>query len=138
MHAEPDSFTSTQELLQAGICLLALLTERPQDLGQVETGHQRLCVEYSEDTLNDAEKGVASDDEGDTEELELIDTEDDVGEQLYLISLPTKLLDRLAEMLARFNTDQKEHDGPILDAKHVSATMIVISITPSRVRICCV
>lgn len=40
----------------------------------MKTDHQGICVGCSEDALNDAEKGAASDDEGDAEELELVDT----------------------------------------------------------------
>ncbi|KAJ4308261.1 hypothetical protein N0V94_009432 [Neodidymelliopsis sp. IMI 364377] len=76
-------------------------------------------------------------DEDDAEDFEQVEVDDKTGQELYLASLRDKVLDRLAEVLARFKTEREGHKGPFLDPKHVSAAMTVIYDHPVKVKICC-
>ncbi|KAF1993802.1 hypothetical protein P154DRAFT_384427, partial [Amniculicola lignicola CBS 123094] len=51
--------------------------------------------------------------------------------------LRNKVLDRLAETLARYKSDRTVNKGPVLDPKHVSSTMMIIDEEHNKVKILC-
>ncbi|KAK5214941.1 hypothetical protein LTR96_011628 [Exophiala xenobiotica] len=80
-----------------------------------------------------AEIDVGVDGVEELEDLQIIDTDRD--EQQYLAELQNKILDRLAETLARFKSDPKARNS--FDAKHVSSAMMVVYRKDERVKILC-
>ncbi|KAK5110584.1 hypothetical protein LTR85_000984 [Meristemomyces frigidus] len=107
--------------LEDAICLLALFTDRHPD-----PEHYVSTVDFHASTRCEDE----GDDWGEDEEaLATIDNAQD--EQLWY----TKVLDRLAETLARFKTDRGKKKN--LDAKHVAATLMVIDTQRQKVKIIC-
>ena len=59
----------------------------------------------------------------------------DRDEQQHLAELQSKILDRLAETLARFKSDPKARKS--IDAKHVSSAMMIVYQKNERVKILC-
>jgi hypothetical protein len=135
--------------LEDSICLLALITRRPPDLeglvGLVKEVHSR--NDHSERTLgvthiqapeaeaeaSQIEIDVGVDGVEELEDLQIIDTDRD--EQQYVAELQSKVLDRLAETLARFKSDPKTRKSP--DAKHVSSAIMILYREDERVKILC-
>ncbi|KAJ5489399.1 hypothetical protein N7539_004289 [Penicillium diatomitis] len=118
---------SMHQNLEDAICLLALISDRPPALEEStqETGT----------TENDKESPSYSNEE------EFDDPEDPTGlgtdreHEQYHIELKNQFLDRLAETLARFKTDPKAKSS--IDAKHVSAAMMVCDENEEHVKIFC-
>jgi hypothetical protein len=135
--------------LEDAICLLALIIKRPPDLEGLilpykglyspNGGLQRtpnMDLEEGPETGAEAlqtEIDVGVDGVEELEDLQIIDTDRD--EQQYLAELQNKILDRLAETLARFKSDPKARNS--FDAKHVSSAMMVVYRKDERVKILC-
>lgn len=66
----------------------------------------------------------------DEERKHFLDLDDDRCEQRYLEDLQSKLLDRLAEVLARFKDEPKA-----IDAKHVASTILVLKKSQKKAKI---
>lgn len=60
-----------------------------------------------------------------------------VDEQSYVAELRDKVLDRLAETLARFKSDPDGNRGFPLGSKHVSSTMMIVYHQSTRVKFLC-
>jgi hypothetical protein len=73
--------------------------------------------------------------EEDWEDVEIISAED--MKERNPKALRNKVLDRLAETLARYKSDRTVNKGPILDPKHVSSTMMIIDEEHNKVKILC-
>ena len=56
-------------------------------------------------------------------------------EQATPAVMQSRVLDRLAEILARYKTDPKTNRGLRLDAKHVSSTMMIVDLKKNMVKI---
>lgn len=135
--------------LEGAICLLALVTRRPPDLeglvvpakevhsrnGQLKralgVAHTRAPETETEALQIEIDVGVDGVEE--LEDLQIIDTDSD--EQQYAAELQSKVLDRLAETLARFKSDPRARKSP--DAKHVSSAMMIVYKEDERVKILC-
>jgi hypothetical protein len=112
------------EDLSDAICLLKLIDDREPETEQI--GSRNLSGN-AESTGYDRER----DEDGDQvevelaglEELDTIDRNND--DRKYILELRDKLLDRLAETLARFKSDpgRKMHQ---MDADHVSSTIMIL------------
>ena len=120
---------SPQNHLHAAICLLGLITARPANLEELFKESE---VPLAETTSVD---NIVEDDPGDLENVEIGSTDD--GEKRDLYALRSKVLDRLAETLARYKSNPKAGKGAFLDSKHVSSTMMIISEDESKVKILC-
>lgn len=107
------------EQLHPSICLLKLLAERPSNLDELAPGHDS-GEGYPEEVLED---------------VEIISAED--TKERNLKALRNKLLDRLAETLARYKSDRTVNKGPFLDPKHVSSTMMIMDEEHNKVKILC-
>ena len=112
---------SVYQNLEDAVCLLALITKREPELEQTSTPFQGLHEDDGAELDGVEEVGMLSD----------IDVDRD--EQQYLNELRSKLLDRLAETLARFKTKDKSS----LDAKHVTSTMMVLDKERRTTKIIC-
>ncbi len=134
--------------LEDAICLLALIIRGPPDLEALIVTDKRLHslsdgLEQKPDV--DLKKGpetgiealqeidVGIDGIEELEDLQIIGTDKD--EQRYLAGLRSKILDRLAETLARFKSDPKA--GKSIDAKHVCSAMMIVNQKDERVKILC-
>lgn len=120
---------SPQDHLHAAICLLGLITARPANLDE-------LLIE-SEEPI--AEKTSFDDDAEDDIEIpeddKINNTED---RKRDLDALRNKVLDRLAETLARYKSDPKEGGkSSILDPKQVSSTIMIQYDDKNKVKILC-
>jgi len=121
---------SVAQELDVAISVLALITHRPRDLDKLLT--QRPPV------LGD--DGSPQDDLGEQghESLDEIDA-DDTGFSSPLDPdsgrLRSKMLDRLAETLARYKTEPWARNRP--DAKHVASAMMVVNERLGKVKIFC-
>lgn len=121
------------EQLHLSICLLTLLTKRPSNLDELNLD------QMGKDDSNGPQEPNASADL----EIEETHLEDDMdGFEDILVEhskehLRDKVLDRLAETLARYKTVRTGGGGPVLDSKHVSSTMMVVDEQHNRVRILC-
>jgi hypothetical protein len=120
---------SPQNHLHAAICLLGLIMARPASLDE-------LLIESEEPV---AEKTSSSDDaDDDPEDLEDVEISNvDDEKKRDLDALRNKVLDRLAETLARYKSDPKRGKGSILDPEHVSSTMMIMYEDENRVKILC-
>ncbi|KAL3422702.1 hypothetical protein PVAG01_06858 [Phlyctema vagabunda] len=125
---------SPEDHLRAGICLLALITTRPANLDEL----------LSEGDINDIyAEGKAVDDDDDTkneideyfEGPRVISSNDEDEHSLH--KLRDKVLDRLAETLARYKSDPRAGGGPVLDPKHVASTMMITYSQENKVKILC-
>ncbi|KAF2785723.1 hypothetical protein K505DRAFT_344417 [Melanomma pulvis-pyrius CBS 109.77] len=121
--------------LHDAICLLALIAQRPRDLnrllGNIHEQNPEVLASSSntnDSDLSDSDSNVDEDSNADFEDFEgvseLSNTDGDVSNEVYISDLRNKVLDRLAETLARFKTDRR-HKGLALDSKHVASTMMV-------------
>lgn len=135
--------------LENAICLLALITGRPPDPEgllvpgkEVRSRNDKLertsGIDHIQASESEAEAlemniGVVGDGVEELEDLQVIDTDRD--ERQYLAELQSKVLDRLAETLARFKSDPKARKS--LDAKHVSSAMMIVYKEEERVKILC-
>jgi hypothetical protein len=135
--------------LQDAICLLALITERPQGLDTVAPGlrscHADIDVSSTEQSNSlernanvnvDMEEERRKDEDEDMD-FEVFEHANATGDQQYLDSLRNRVLDRLAEILARVKTDRTRQTATFLDPKHVSATYMVIRDQAPAVDIFC-
>ncbi len=101
---------SSRENLRAAICLLALSTSRPPDLDEILAGTEKCSAELTETPEVDSLSAVSlSENElaDVVEGLENFDRDEEVDEVLSPMALKDKVLDRLAEVLARFKTDRR-------------------------------
>ena len=119
------------EQLHPSICLLRLLAERSANLDELTLDHKEALLE--EGTSDNADIGGFP--EEDLENVEIIDAEDMKGRSPK--ALRNKVLDRLAEILARYKSDRRVGKGPILDPKHVSSTMMIVDEEHNKVKILC-
>lgn len=118
---------STHQSLENAICLLALISNRPQGLEE--------STQEAEAREIDKESQFYASDEGfdDPEDPNVLGT--DPKHEQYPIELKNQFLDRLAETLARFKSDIRAKTSK--DAKHVSATMMVCYENEEHVKIFC-
>ncbi len=120
------------EQLHPSICLLRLLAERLANLDELLLDHKETFLEKG--TSDNADSGEGYPEE-DLEEVEIISVED-MKERNPKV-LRNKVLDRLAEILARHKSDFTANKGPILDPKHVSSTLMIIDEEHNKVKILC-
>lgn len=124
-----------QENLYAAICVLALISQRPQGVDELLTRNEKSADRNSEKACTE------SDSEDCAQDLEITEEDEDVGESeeepLHLTQLRDKVLNRLAETLARFKSDPKGNRGYPLDPKHVSSTMMIEYRGSEAVRFLC-
>ncbi|KAF1948947.1 hypothetical protein CC80DRAFT_485288 [Byssothecium circinans] len=138
---------STSENLRAAICMLAWITKRPHDLDELLPGNDRSGVESNDNLPTGARppttevgatvSAIDSDFEDSAEDLEVIEDDEGMDEQSYLAVLQDRVLDRLAETLARFKSDPKERRLFPVDSKHVSSTMMIVYPQLTRVMLLC-
>jgi hypothetical protein len=118
---------SPQNQLHKAICLLSLITARPADLDD-------LPVDSKEPETKDA-SSETEDDAEDLEDAEISNPEDEKKRNLDV--LRNKVLDRLAETLARYKSDPRGGKGSTPDAKHVASTMMIMYDDEHKVKILC-
>ncbi|KAI1635874.1 hypothetical protein F4809DRAFT_612245 [Biscogniauxia mediterranea] len=146
---------SVEENLRAAICLLVLIGERPQDLDELLSRDERIDERSGDEndenlpiratsaktnvytTASDADMDFEDSLEDLAEDLETIDVDENKDKQSYLTELRDRVLDRLAETLARFKSDPEGNRGFPLGSKHVSSTMMVVYNQPTRVKFLC-
>ena len=121
---------SPQNHLNATICLLGLITARPANLDELLIEREEPVAEKASSGGDDAENDIET-----PEDDEISSTVDEKKRDLD--ALRNKVLDRLAEALARYKSDPKEVKGPILDPKHVSSTMMIKYDDKNKVKILC-
>ncbi|KAL9632463.1 MAG: hypothetical protein Q9164_005307 [Protoblastenia rupestris] len=119
------------EQLHLSICLLGLLAKHPANLDELVLDHKAFLEKGTSDNANSGE-GYP---EEDLEDVEIISAED--MKERNPKALRNKVLDRLAETLARYKSDRTVNKGPILDPKHVSSTMMIIDEEHNKVKILC-
>jgi len=127
---------SAPKELDIAICILALITRRPYDFESLlnEEGLPLPGTSNADSTLEPrSEEGSDPDDELDAPE------DGDMNGQLDRDprTLRNKVLDRLAEVLARYKTDPRDKEKTGLDARHVSSTMMAVDERSKRVKIFC-
>ncbi|EPE30438.1 HIT/MYND zinc finger-like protein [Glarea lozoyensis ATCC 20868] len=120
------------EQLQPSICLLRLLAERPANLDELVANNKKTSSETS--SSSDAESGEDDLVEG-VDDVENISSEE--VEKRDLQELRNKVLDRLAEILARYKSDRTVKKARVLDPNHVSSTMMIMDEENSKVIILC-
>lgn len=120
------------EQLHLSICLLGLLAKHPANLDELVHDHEEAFLEKG--TSDNAALGGGYPEE-DLEDVEVISAED--MKERNPNALRNKVLDRLAEILARYKSDRTVNKGPILDPKHVSSTMMIIDEENNKVKILC-
>jgi hypothetical protein len=91
------------EQLHLSICLLGLLAERPANLDELVLDHKDALLEKSPPDNVDSGEGYPEEDL-EEEEVEIISAED--MKQRNHKALRNKVLDRLAETLARYKSDR--------------------------------
>lgn len=127
--------------LEDVICLLALITDRyadPESLlpsSEDQDGKNADLEDAPEMENEDLHSGSDDIVDGIEEVKDLSTLDTDRDGQRHLAELQNKVLDRLAETLARFKTDSNKRPSP--DAKHVSSAMMVVYKQPERVKIFC-
>ena len=139
---------STAEDLDDAICLLALVTKRPPNIeGLLVPSREAQKDDTLKPTLDVArieapaieagvlqvETDVGVDGIEELDDLQIIDTKKD--EQQDTAELQSKVLDCLAETLAKFKSDPGAKGS--LDAKHVSSAMMIVYKEDERVEILC-
>jgi hypothetical protein len=127
--------------------MLALITERPQDFDELLPGNDRSGVGSNDNIPTGARpsktevrstvSAVDSDFEDSAEDPEAIEVDEGVNEQPSLAVLQDRVLDRLAETLARFKSDPGGNTPFPLDPKHVSSTMMIVYPQSNRVMLLC-
>lgn len=120
------------EQLHQSVCLLRLLAEHPPNIEELFPDHEESAL--MENTFSDADN-VENSPEGDLGDLEDINPEG-INETDPKV-LRNKVLDRLAEILAKYKTDRKVKRGPLLDPKYVSSTMMMVDEEHEKVKILC-
>jgi hypothetical protein len=134
------------ENLRAAICVLALITQRPQDLDELLPGNDRSGVESNDNLhttgalkseVRTTDSVVDSDLDDLEDDLEVIEVDERVAEQSSLAKLQDRVLDRLAETLARFKSDPKGHMPFPPDPKHISSTMMIVYPQSTKVMLLC-
>ena len=120
------------EQLHASVCLFRLLAERPANLDELFLDHKEAFLEKGAFDNADNEESYPKED---LEDVDIISAED--IEEHSAKALRNKVLDRLAEILARYKSDRTVDKGPILDPKHVSSTMMIIDEEHNKVKILC-
>ena len=108
--------TSFEHKLHTAICLLSLITERPPDLFEL--------LEQNNVPANDDVDDADVDLEDVEEDSEITGAEEEAKSQAHLAVLRNKVLDRLAETLARFKSDPSGNSRSRIDSKHVSSTIM--------------
>jgi len=160
MAGSSNSFSSIANDLHVASCLLALITKRPEGLDRLlvrEAGsddesngdHGKGLISTKAETSSMSDVYVEDYGEPDIENHEE-NLEEDFEEtsaskytdggtvsEVYLAALKNKVLDRLAETLARHKSDPKGQRGPPLDSKHVSSAMMIAYGESTRVKILC-
>jgi hypothetical protein len=132
MSTRNESPTLLLEQLHLSISLLGLLTERPADLDELILDNKELFLENRVSENADSREDAPEDD---LEDVEIISAQDE--KQRNPKVLRNKVLDRLAETLARYKSDPTANKGPILDSKHVSSTMMIVDEKHNKVKILC-
>jgi hypothetical protein len=153
----PKRITSTSttsppigESLRDAVSVLALLIKRHQDLDELLSRDERRGDLNDENdrpitatkksctiTLGTDKGGDADTDTEDPEEDERIGVDEGTDEELYLAALKDKVLDRLAETLARYKSDPSGNQISPLASKHVSSTMMMVGRQSTRVKFLC-
>ena len=126
-------FQSITQDLDVAISVLALITRRPQDLDKLQREQGATTNAYSALELLLEQGEHEPGDEIDSSEDGDVDSQLDPDPG----TLRNKVLDRLAETLARYKTDPREKENTGLDAKHVSSTMMVVDEQRERIKIFC-
>lgn len=134
--------------LEDAICLLALITSRHSGFEQLllpvessNNGSGSLGLPAEKDHVSASHADTDSLQEDDIsdwgEDEEVLSTMDVIQDeqQNHLELLHSKVLDRLAEALARFKTDRSDKTNR--DAKHVASTMMLIDQERRRTKIIC-
>jgi hypothetical protein len=139
--------SSPRQNLHDAICLLALIIERPHNLDEQLSSHERnsdqndqILPTVSTSIQTDAPPtalDVDTDCEDPTEDAEAMDVDGGIDKQSYLAMLRDKVLDRLAETLARFKSDPERKTGSRLGASHVSSTMMIVDEQLMRIKFKC-
>lgn len=160
MASSSKSFSSIANDLHVSSCLLALITKRPEGLDRLvvreDGGDDENNSHHAKElTSNEAESSTMSDVhvedygepgienheenlEADFEETSASkDTGGGAGSEVYLAALKSKVLDRLAETLARYKSDPTGQRGPPLDSKHVSSAMMITYGESTKVKLLC-
>lgn len=132
MSAVVETQTLLFQQLHSSICLLRILTERPANLDDFVL--DPAATSPNETTSDNADSGEEDPGE-DLEDLESRDTES--TEDRNPKALRNRVLDRLAEILARFKSDRTTSKGPTRDAKHVSSTIMIVDEDHNMVKIFC-
>jgi hypothetical protein len=128
-------FESPGDSLHAAICLLALITQRPANLEEIVPESNKKIGLFEEKAASDGNVEEDDGEEEDEENVAIVDIDD--GRPRDLSTLRSKVLDRLAEMLARYKSDPKKRGDPALDPKHVSSTMMIVHDKQNKVKILC-
>lgn len=118
--------------LYLSICLLRLLSERPANFDELVLDDREVFLKKSTSENVDGGEGHREDE---LEDVEIISPED--MKERDPKALRDKVLDRLAETLARYKSDRSDAKGRILDPKHVSSTMMIVDEKNNKVRILC-
>ncbi|KAF2753834.1 hypothetical protein EJ05DRAFT_514760 [Pseudovirgaria hyperparasitica] len=127
----PNSARSVQDDIHDAVCLLALVRQRGPDIGVGNQNNDQgqEGVAYS-DSASDV-TGGSNDDGCD----QLYSSSPDHHDGQHLDALRNKLLDRLAEVLARYK--KSNHASGSCDSKHVASTMMVLDQDKEGVNIVC-
>jgi hypothetical protein len=106
---------SPRENLHDAICVLALIIERPHNLDEQLSSHERKGDQNDpilpmgstsiQTKAPPTSLDVETDCEDPTEDTEAMDVDGSIDKQSYLAVLRDKVLDRLAETLARSKSD---------------------------------
>ena len=141
---------SVFEDLEDAVCLLALITKRAPDLdGSVlpdeelprprkSSGLTAVTDDERGSENGDDDQEVDSDSDVDgnpSKEWEDRQIGEDRDERQKPIALQNKVLDRLAETLARFKSRPEARTS--IDAKHVASTMMIVYPKDEKVKIFC-
>lgn len=120
--SSPSLHHSVYSDIEYAVCLLALVVNRPPPPNEV-------AADPVSESKGDGVEEI--------EDLQNINVEGD-GQQ-HLFELRSKVLDRLAETLARFKSDP--HSDPkgitLRDAKHVSSAAMIVYTEQEKVKVLC-
>lgn len=138
----PSSAPQLRQEIDDAVCLLALLTKRftkdeasvPSKGGIQEASHPAEAAEIEDLNLlkNFEDNGIDGIEDDVDEEPESAFSTDQAQSHAVLYR---KVLDRLAETLARFKSDTPT--GKAQDAKHVASTIVTIDEENDRLKIFC-
>ena len=136
-HKRPFRGSVLESNLDCAICLLALISSRPTGDDEISELLQPKSAQVKSSALpviadfNDTEHDPHVLDEVD----DLENVKGDRSAREYEDHLRSRLLDCLAETLARFKSDPRSKGN--LDAKHVCATMMSVDQEAARTKIFC-